>query len=358
MKLDRRIALVSTLICVLALLLPLAGCGGETGNGTEPTPTPQQTFEWNMQTTETPGMMSYDKVFPEFVESVEKMSNGRLKITVYPNGALVPEREIHDSVADGSIPMGFSTGAFWAGTVPVGLLSLGLPMSCETMEEMEVWFWDRGVVDVLREAYAEQGVYYLTPLIGMPYGSIMSKQPIETLDDLDGKKIRSIAFFKDIWEQVGAIPVDTEIADIYTAIATGDVDGANIGNADRFYSIKLYEVASYYTMPPLSAYAGGEFIINMDRWNELPEDLQEILLVAGKRASTQFATQAAYGADAAMTEMVQEHGLVVNTFSEEDIETLRGISVAVWDGLAAMSEYSAEIVEITKDYMRYLGRLD
>jgi TRAP-type C4-dicarboxylate transport system substrate-binding protein len=355
MELKKRFVLLGTALCVLALVLPAVACDGdETG----PTATPQQTFEWDMQTTETPGMMSYDKVFPEFVQAVEDMSNGRLKITLHPNGALVPEREIHDAVGEGIVQMGFSTGAFWAGTVPAGLLSLGLPLSCETMEEMEVWLWDRGVVEVLREAYAEQNVYYLSPVIGMPYGSTMSKEPIETLADLEGKKIRSIAFFKDIWQQVGAIPVDTEITELYTAIATGDVDGANMGNADRFYSLKLYDVAKYYTMPPLSTYAGGEFIVNMDKWNELPDDLQAILLCGAKRASTQFAVQAAYGADEAMTKMVQDHGVVVNTFSDEDIDTLREISVGIWDGIAQMSEYNAEIVEITKEYMRYLGRLD
>jgi len=353
--LKKRFLLLGTVLCVLALVLPAVACDGDE---TEPTASPEQTFEWDMQTTETPGMMSYDKVFPEFVQAVDDMSNGRLKITLHPNGALVPEREIHDAVGQGIVQMGFSTGAFWAGTVPAGLLSLGLPMSCETMEEMEVWLWDRGVVEVLRDAYAEHNVYYLSPVIGMPYGSIMSKEPIETLADLDGKKIRSIAYFKGIWQAVGAIPVDTEIAEIFTAIATGDVDGANIGNADRFYSIKLQDVAKYYTMPPLSAYASGEFIVNMDKWNELPDDLQAILLCAAKRASTQFAVQAAYGADEAMAKMVQEDGVIVTTFSDEDMETLREISVGVWDSIAEMSDYSAQIVDITKEYMQYLGRLE
>lgn len=355
-KAKKWLILIGVVVCSLALLLP-AGCAEEEAGEATPTAAPQ-VFEWKMQTTETPGMMSYDKVFPEFIEAVESMSNGRLKIEMYPNGAIVPEREIHDAVGEGIVEMGFSTGAFWAGTVPVGLFSLGLPMSCETMEEMEVWFWDRGVVDVLREAYAEHDVYLLSPLIGMPYGSIMSSEPIETLEDLQGKKIRSIAFFKSIWQMVGAVPVDTDIAEIYTAIATGDADGANIGNADRFYAINLYEVAKYYTEPPLSAYAGGEFIINMDRWNELPEDLQAILLCAGKRASTQFATQAAYGQDEAMRKMVEDHGVTVITFSEEDVQTLREKSMEVWDGLAQMSDYCAQVVDITKEYMRYLGRME
>ena len=350
------LVVAGTVLCVLALLLPV-GCGDGEGGEATPAPAPQ-VFEWKMQTTESPGMVSYDKVFPEFVESVEKMSNGRLKIELFPNGALVPEREIHDAVAEGTVEMGFSTGAFWAGTVPVGLLALGLPFSCETMKEMEVWFWDRGVVDVLREAYAEQDVYLLTPLIGIPYGSIMSKEPIRTVEDLDGKKIRTIAYFGQIWEAFGATPTDTPISEIYTSIATGTVDGANIGNADRFLAINLQDVAKYYTMPPVCSFAGGEFIINMDKWNELPEDLQEILLVAGQRASTQFATQFAYGDADAFRIMQQDYGVEITCFSEEDVEALREVAVGVWDGLAQMSEYNAEVVEITKEYMRYLGRLD
>jgi TRAP-type mannitol/chloroaromatic compound transport system substrate-binding protein len=90
----------------------------------------------------------------------------------------------------------------------------------------------------------------------------------------------------------------------------------------------------------------------------LPEDLQEILTVAAKRASTQFATQFAYGDAEALRKMQEEHGVEITTFSDEDVETLRGIAVGVWDALAQMSDYSAQVVDITKEYMRYLGRLD
>jgi TRAP-type C4-dicarboxylate transport system substrate-binding protein len=266
-------------------------------------------------------MVSYDKVFPEFVESVEKMSGGRLILTMHPGGALVPLTSIHDAVGAGSIEIGFSTGAFWAGTV------------------------------------AEQNVHLLSPLIGVPYGSIMSSEPIRSLDDLDGKKIRTIGYFGSIWEAFGASPTMTDIAEIYTSVAQGVVDGANIGNPARFAAINLQEVAKYYTMPPLSAYASGEFFVNLDKWNELPEDLQEILTVAAQRASTGFATYFAYE-DAEALETFRDASVEINTFSDAEVEQLRQVAVGVWDALAQQDEYTQEVVDITKEYMRYLGRLD
>ncbi|UCC61203.1 MAG: TRAP transporter substrate-binding protein DctP [Dehalococcoidia bacterium] len=355
MKMNRWFITVGVIICLACLLLPI-GCDDEEEAG-EPTPEQVQYFEWTFQTTEQPGMVSYDKVFPEFVESVEKMSDGRLKHTMHPGGALVPLMEIHNAVADGVVEMGFSTGAFWAGTVPVAVLALGLPYSCETMEEMEAWYYERGALDVLREAYAEQNVHLLAPLIGVPYGSIMSSEPIRSLADLDGMKIRTIGYFGKIWESAGAVPTTTDIAEIYTSIAQGIVDGANIGNPARFAAINLQEVAKYFTMPPLSAYASGEFFVNMDKWNELPEDLQEILTVAAQRASTGFATYFAYE-DAEALRTFADAGVEINYFSEEDQETLREASVAVWDQLAQQDEYTERIVDITKEYLVYLGRLD
>jgi TRAP-type mannitol/chloroaromatic compound transport system substrate-binding protein len=355
LKRKRWLILTGVMICLAALLIP-AGCGEDEAE-TGPTATPMQVFEWNFQTTEQPGMISYDKVFPEFVESVEKMSGGRLILTMHPGGALVPLTSIHDAVGAGSIEMGFSTGAFWAGTVPVGVLALGLPFSCETMEEMEAWYYERGVVDVIREAYAEQNVHLLSPLIGVPYGSIMSSEPIRSLDDLDGKKIRTIGYFGSIWEAFGASPTMTDIAEIYTSVAQGVVDGANIGNPARFAAINLQEVAKYYTMPPLSAYASGEFFVNLDKWNELPEDLQEILTVAAQRASTGFATYFAYE-DAEALETFRDASVEINTFSDAEVEQLRQVAVGVWDALAQQDEYTQEVVDITKEYMRYLGRLD
>lgn len=356
MRKKKWLVLLATVICIAALLLPV-GCDDGEGDGGDATPAPAQVFEWQFQTTEQPGMVSYDKVFPEFVESVEKMSNGRLKLTMHPGGALVPLREIHNAVADSVVEMGFSTGAFWAGTVPVAVLALGLPYSTQTMEEMEAWYYERGALDLMREAYAEQGVYLVAPLLGVPYGSIMSSEPIESLADLEGMKIRTIGYFGSIWEAAGAVPTITDIAEIYTSVAQGIVDGANIGNPARFTAINLQEVAKYYTMPPLSSYAGGEFFVNMDKWNELPEDLQEILTVAAQRASTGFATYFALEDYEALATF-EEAGVEINWFSEEDQETLREISYGVWDALAQQDEYTAEIVELTKDYMRYLGRLE
>jgi len=355
LKVRKWLFLTMLIVSLVALLIP-TGCGEEEGEG-EPTATPTKVYEWSFQTSESPGMVSYDKVFPDFIESVEKMSDGRLKLTMYPGGALVPLTEIHNAVADGTIEMGFSTGAFWAGTVPVGVLALGLPFSCETMEEMEVWYYERGVLDVLRDAYAEQNVHLLSPLIGVPYGSIMSSEPIESLDDLDGKNIRTIGYFGSIWEAFGATTTMTDISEIYTSVAQGIVDGANIGNPARFVAINLQDVAKYYTMPPLSSYASGEFFVNLDDWNDLPDDLQEILTVAAQRASTGFATYFAYE-DAEALETFRDAGVEINWFSDEEVEELREVAVGVWDQLALQDEYTAEIIDLTKDYMRYLGRLD
>jgi len=352
---NRKWLVLGIVIFLIALIIP--GCDNEDENGNGTTPE-TKVFEWKFQTSEDPGMVSYDKVFPDFIESVERMSNGRLKLTMYPGGeGLVPLKEIHDAVGEGVVEMGFSTGAFWAGTVPVGILALGLPFACESMEEMEAWYYERNAIDVFRRAYAEQNVHFLAPLIGVPYGSIMSSEPIRSLADLEGKKIRTIGFYGSIWEAVGAVPTSSDITEIYPNIQTGIDDGANIGNPARFAAINLQEVAKYYTMPPLSAYGCGEFIVNMDKWNELPNDLQEILTVAAQRASTGFATYFAYE-DAEALNTFAEAGVEINTFSDEDIATLREISIGVWDGLAQMSDYNAEVIEITKEYMRYLGRIE
>jgi TRAP-type mannitol/chloroaromatic compound transport system substrate-binding protein len=349
----KKLAIVTGILILLMSVL-LIGCSKEATQGEAPTATPAKVYEWRFQTTESPGMVSYDKVFAELVSSVDTMSNGRLKLTMYANNALVPQNEIFNAVSSGTIEMGFGTGAFWMGTVPMGAITYGLPFGPTTVEEWENWMYNVGILDIARQAYAEHNVYLLQPVMGVPYGSIMSRVPITSLADLKGKIIRSIGTTSAIWQAFGASTTMTNIAEIYTSVATGVVDGANIGDPSRFAAIKLQEVAKYYTMPPVQQFACGEFIINQDDWNALPDDLKAILESACYRASLEFRTEFLYLDYATLEEWQTEDGVTINTFLDSDVAQMREVAIGIWDTLAKDS-YTTEAIQKTKDYMRSLG---
>jgi TRAP-type mannitol/chloroaromatic compound transport system substrate-binding protein len=349
----KKLTILMGVLVLLLMLLP-TGCGEKESTGETPTATPAKVFEWRFQTTESPGMVSYDKVFAELVSSVETMSNGRLKLTLYANNALVPQNEIFNAVKAGTIEMGFGTGAFWMGTVPMGAITYGLPFGPTTVEEWENWMFNEGILDIAREAYAEHNVYLVQPVMALPYGSIMSRVPITSLEDLKGKKIRSIGTTAAIWQAFGASTTMTNIAEIYTSVATGVVDGANIGNPSRFAAIKLQEVAKYYTMPPVQQFACGEFIVNMNKWNELPDDLKAILEAACHRASVRFRTEFLYLDYATLNKWQTEDGVTINTFSDADVARMREVAIGIWDTLAK-DKYTTQAIEITKNYMKMLG---
>ena len=347
---------IVTIACLMAIVIPV-GCAAPAPKTTPApaAPPPPQKFEWKFQTTESQGMVSYDKVFPELVSSVDKMSGGRLKLTMYPNNALVPQMEIFNAVKAGTVEMGFGTGAFWMGTIPIGGVTYGLPFGPTTVQEWENWIFNVGILDIARKAYAEQGVYIIQPLMGLPYGSIMSKVPIRNLDDLKGKKIRSIGTTAPIWQAFGASTTMTNIAEIYTSVATGVVDGANIGNPSRFAAIKLQEVAKYYSMPPVQTFACGEFIVNMGKWNALPDDLKEILNAACHRASLRFRTEFLYQDYATLNKWLTQDGVTISTFPDSDVAKMREVAYGIWDTVIAKDAYSKEAVQKTKDYMKLLG---
>jgi TRAP-type C4-dicarboxylate transport system substrate-binding protein len=149
----------------------------------------------------------------------------------------------------------------------------------------------------------------------------------------------------------------TNIADIYTSVATGVVDGANIGNPSRFAAIKLQDVAKYYTMPPVQTFACGEFIVNQDKWDALPDDLKAIMEAACHRASLRFRTEFLYLDYATLNKWQTEDGVTINTFSDADVAQMREVAIGIWDTLAK-DTYTTEAIQISKDYMKKLGYIE
>ena len=110
-----------------------------------------------------------------------------------------------------------------------------------------------------------------------------SKQPVQSLDGFQGKKVRThAAALTDLIEGLGGDAVDVGVGGHYLAIQNGTVDigttGALIGVSDR-----LYEVADYMTGPVIG-FGYTDNVINGAVWDSIPDDLQQIMIEEGAKA--------------------------------------------------------------------------
>ena len=103
------------------------------------------------------------------------------------------------------------------------------------------------------------------------------KDKVESLDDFKGKKTRSHSAALSDWiEGMGASAQFIAFSEVYTALERGILD-CGVTGADASHGQRWYEVTDYM-IGPLISWPFVNNVINADKWNSIPADLQNILI--------------------------------------------------------------------------------
>ena len=184
-----------------------AGVAAAVIAGTAAMPAMAQDFTWRLQTNLNPGDPGHVAVEERFAKLVTEMSDGRMAFEVFPVGTLFPIADGLEAVGAGVAEMGMLTGGYFAGKIgPVASIESGVPGGLRTPLESFDFFYNKGFIDIAREAYAPYGVFYLGPQIS-PQWDIVSNKPISSIEDFQGLKIRAFGLEAEWYESMGASPV-------------------------------------------------------------------------------------------------------------------------------------------------------
>lgn len=280
------------------------------------------------------------------------MSNGRLDITRYWAGGLVDTPQILHAVGAGTIEMGHSCGV-WYPEMELGAIEGALPMAWSSMREAIVFYEYMGFEDLLREVYAEQNAYHLTPTYE-DLISVLTKEPVNSLNDLREMKIYAAGDFGTLLANVGVPVTDLAFEEAPMALGTGVIDGAAVAAVLLYAQYGYLDHAKYYLDEPLLDPVTCHLIVNMDAWNELPDDLKQILVVGAEH----FAWSVFREAGAGEYLQREEYGIITTTLPPEDRAELAQAAVSLWEEAAARSPRCAQAIDMVKELNRALGRIE
>jgi TRAP-type C4-dicarboxylate transport system substrate-binding protein len=166
-------------------------------------------------------------------------------------------------------------------------------------------------VPALADAWTEQNLKFLGASALDTY-HLMTTFPVDSVDDLRGRKILAPGPSAAWLEGTGAVAVDGSLTTYYQQIQTGVADGV-ITILTGAAPNRLHEVAPYVALVGLGSQVTGALAINLDTWNRLPDDVRLELERLGPEYSCAVADDLAKRYDASIARMKGE-GAIVTEF--------------------------------------------
>ena len=272
-----------------------------------------------------------------FCDLVNFYSNGKMEIKLYPNGILGSHGEIFHAVQEGSVEMGIFSP--YVNLVPGGMLNW-MPWTVGSYNESAVAFNspDGILFKVMSKAWEEVGFHFLFIGLEGPYGLANNVRPIKTPDDLKNLKMRVsgsiglVEALKNMGAGTGMTVTTIPWADLYNALERGVVDGCWDLWGDIIEERHL-EVLKHYT--PLGwVWGNNNIVVNEEKWDKLPSDIQEALIKAGKAAEIRE-YEVHRRADANYQKIIADSGVEIYYPTSEEREVFRKKSntPSIWEEL-------------------------
>lgn len=219
-----------------------------------------------------------------FVSEIEKNSNGRIKVTVYPAETLVTGREALEAVEGRVVDAAPMPTNYQTGNIPE-LEYFTYPFMFDSAQHFR-----RAVDGGIREKLAGEYAKYNVQLVNFYHKGalhLMHKTGfLETPDKFAGQRLRSLGgTISQLLSSMGANPLSVALGEVDAAIERNVIDGITT-NCAAHLSRGWYEGLRFVTFADMSQ--GGEGMgVNADFLASLPADLQKVVLDAAKTMEDQ-----------------------------------------------------------------------
>lgn len=290
-----------------------------------------------------------------FADDVQTMSNGEIQIEMFYSSSVVKSVETFDAAATGILDCDMTGGAYQTGKDPAFQFVGDIMGGYDTPYQQLSWLLLGGGMDVAQKLYNK----YDMQLIGwwvVGQESLASTKPINNANDFKDWKFRSPPGMETkIFEKLGAKPIVMDFTEVFTALETGIIDGADASILANNMGMGLYDIAKYATYPGFHSMPSDHLACNKAKWDAMPENHRRIMEVAMEKLALRQA-MAGEKANNEAAAALREKGVTVTDWSPEDRRAFHGAAQASWDEFATTPE-AKDLVASHKAYLKSLGLL-
>ncbi|OKH90007.1 TRAP transporter substrate-binding protein [Thalassospira sp. TSL5-1] len=305
----------------------------------------QDVREWRMVTTwpkNFPGLGTGANLLAEYIN---KASDGRMKVTVYGAGEIVPAFEAIDAVGNGTVEMGHGAPYYWKGKVAAAQYLAAMPFGL-TAQEQNAWFQYGGGQEIADKIYEKLNCkFFPSGNTGTQMGGWFNKE-MNTIDDFKGLKMRIPGLGGEVIQAAGGNVVNLPGGEIPPALQSGAIDATEWVGPYNDLAFGLYKTAKYYYYPGWHEPATTlENFINLSAWNDLPDDLKAIVEQANRATNQMVLSEFVARNNQALKTLQEKHNVDVRPFSDDILTNLGALSGKVLRDLVASDPLSQEVFD-------------
>lgn len=286
---------------------------------------------------------------------VAEKSGGRIAIDLLPVESIVAHNETQDAIATGILDGHVTDLSYFSGRDPAfGLM--GNPVGAWSDPEQMLDFVENGggaeLLNQIMNPYGLQFIGATTP--GLE--ALVSAVPLDGVDDLAGVKIRAPeGLVQSVFAAAGASPVNLPGSEVFTSLDKKVIDAADYSVFSTNQAQGLNEVAPHPVYPGFHSMPLVEISMNKEKWDALPEDLQQVM-TQSVRDFARVQVAALAEADAAAVAEAEAGGTItVHDWSDEERNKFRGIAMGEWEKVAGQSPAAQQVYDALTAYLTEKG---
>jgi TRAP-type C4-dicarboxylate transport system substrate-binding protein len=218
-----------------------------------------------------------------FTKTITERTNGRVAFDMFPSEQLGAQKDQVDGIKSGLFDIGHYQSSLTPAKTPLGTIDwqpLAYTDDCTAVLKSKR---EINKLPALKDELTKWNAMYVLGCAGGPR-IVMSKKPVNKLEDFKGLRIRTSGREADALKILGANPVSIATPDVYDALSKGTID-ATTQPYVNLVSYGIPEVAKYAIFTNLSM-GSPTLIMSISTFNKLPADVQGIILKTAEEEDT------------------------------------------------------------------------
>ena len=276
----------------------------------------------------------------KYINDIQEMSNGEIQVEMFYASSVVKSAETFDAAATGILDCDMTGGAYQTGKNPAFQFTGDLMGGYSNPYQQMAWLLHGDGRAAIDDLYKQHNMSFVGWWIPGPE-SLSSTRPIRGVEDFKDWKFRSPpGLATKVFANLGASPIVMDFNEIFTALETGIIDGADAANLTNNIGLGLYDIAEHTNYPGFHSMPADHLACRTDVWEGMPAHHRKIMEVAMDSLALHNATiNEVKNAQNAVE--LRAKGVNLYEWSPEELAKFRTAVKAGWEEFATTPEAKA-----------------